>query len=152
MDGSTPGLPVPHDLPKFAQVHVHCIGDTIQPYHPLTLSSPSALNLSQHYRLFPMSQFFASDDQNTGASHSVSVLLMSIQGWFPWILTGLISLLSNGLSGVFSRSQFESINSSSFCLVYGPVLTPICDQWENHSLDYMDFCQQSNVSAFQYIV
>jgi len=48
MDGSTPGLPVPHDLPKFAQIHVYCIGNTIQPYHPLMPSSPSALNLSQH--------------------------------------------------------------------------------------------------------
>ena len=29
MDCSTPGLPVPHHLPKFAQVHVHYIGDAI---------------------------------------------------------------------------------------------------------------------------
>ena len=35
MDGSTPGFPVPHRLPEFAQVHVHCIGDAIQPSHPL---------------------------------------------------------------------------------------------------------------------
>ena len=38
--------PCPHHLPKFAQVHVHCIGDAIQPSHPLT-PSPSVLNLSQ---------------------------------------------------------------------------------------------------------
>ena len=31
MDCSTTGLPVPHYLPKFPQVHVHCIGDAIQP-------------------------------------------------------------------------------------------------------------------------
>ena len=31
----TPGFPVPHHLPKFVQVHVHCIGDAIQPSHPL---------------------------------------------------------------------------------------------------------------------
>ena len=41
MDCSTPGLSVPHHLPRFAQVHLHCIGDTIQPSHPLTPSSPS---------------------------------------------------------------------------------------------------------------
>ena len=52
MDCSTPGLPVPHHLLEFAQVHVHCIGDAIQPSHPLTPSSPSALNLSQHQGLF----------------------------------------------------------------------------------------------------
>ena len=47
-DYSMPSLPAPHHLPKFAQVHVHCIGDAIQPPHPLMCSSPSALNLSQH--------------------------------------------------------------------------------------------------------
>ena len=52
MDCSTPGLPVPHHLPKFAQVHVHCIGDAAQPSHPLMPSSPSAFNISQHQRLF----------------------------------------------------------------------------------------------------
>ena len=51
MDYSTPGLPVPHHLPEFAQVCVHSISDTIQPSHPLVPSSPSALNLSQHWGL-----------------------------------------------------------------------------------------------------
>ena len=51
MDCSTRGLPVPHHLLKFAQVHVHCIGDAIQPSHPLMPSSSSVLNLSQHQRL-----------------------------------------------------------------------------------------------------
>ena len=35
MDCSTTGLSVPHHLPKFAQVHVYCIGDAIQPSHLL---------------------------------------------------------------------------------------------------------------------
>ena len=52
MDCSTSGLPVSHHLLKFAQVHVHCIGDAIQPFHPLIPSSPPALNLPQHQRLF----------------------------------------------------------------------------------------------------
>ena len=51
-DCSTPGLPVPHHLLEFAQVHVHYIGDAVQPSHPLMPSSPSALNLSQHQGLF----------------------------------------------------------------------------------------------------
>ena len=42
----------PTHLPNFAQVHVHCIGDAIQPSHPLTPSYPSALSLSQHQGLF----------------------------------------------------------------------------------------------------
>ena len=41
----TPDLPVPHHLLKRAQIHVHCVGDAIQPYRPLTPSSLSAFNL-----------------------------------------------------------------------------------------------------------
>ena len=44
-------LPVPHHLPKFAQVHVHCISDALHP-SPLMPSTPSALNLFYHQRLF----------------------------------------------------------------------------------------------------
>ena len=47
MGCSTPGLTSPHHLPKFAQVHVHCIGEAIQPSHPLMPSFPSALKFSQ---------------------------------------------------------------------------------------------------------
>ena len=61
-----------------------------------------------------MSRLLASDDQNTGVSASASVLPVSIQGLSPLRLTGLISLLSKGLSGVFSsttvwRHQFFGI-------------------------------------------
>ena len=53
---------------------------------------------------FPMSQLFSSDDQNIAVSDSASALPMGIQGWFPLRLTGLISLLFKGLSGVLSRT------------------------------------------------
>ena len=52
MDCSTLGLLVPHHLLKFAQVHVHCFGNAIQPSHPLMPSSPSVRSLSQHQGLF----------------------------------------------------------------------------------------------------
>ena len=52
MNCSMPGLPVAHHLPKFAQVHIHCSGDAIQPSHSLTPLSPSVLKLSQHQGLF----------------------------------------------------------------------------------------------------
>ena len=47
MDYSTPGFPVFHFLPEFAQTRVHRVGDTIQPSHPL-LSPSLAFSLSQH--------------------------------------------------------------------------------------------------------
>ena len=48
----------------------------------------------------------------------------------------------------FPTPQFKSINSSTLILLYGPTLTSIHDYWKNHSFDYMDLCQQSNISAF----
>ena len=49
-------------------------------------------------------------------------------------------------------SQFESINSSTLSLLYGPTLKSICDYQKNHSFYYMDLCWQNDVSAFQYTV
>ena len=48
MNCSTPGLPVHHQLPESTQTHVHRVSDAIQPSHPLSSASPSALNPSQH--------------------------------------------------------------------------------------------------------
>ena len=56
---------------------------------------------------FLITQFFASGGQSVGASASASVLPVNIQGWFPYGLTGLISLQSNGLSSVFSNTTFQ---------------------------------------------
>ena len=54
MDCSTPGLRVHHQLQEFTQTHVHCVGDAIQPSHPLLSPSPPALNLSQDQGLFKL--------------------------------------------------------------------------------------------------
>ena len=56
---------------------------------------------------FPINWLFASGSQSTGASASGSVLLMNIQGWFPLGVTGLIFLLSKGLSRVFSSTRIQ---------------------------------------------
>ena len=57
---------------------------------------------------FPVSQLLAQSGQSTEASASASVLPMNIQGWFPLGLTGLISLLSKGLSRVFSSTTIQN--------------------------------------------
>ena len=75
MDCSTPGLPVPHHFPVFAQVHVHCIGDAVQPSHPLSPPSPPALNLFQHQGLV----------QWVGCSHQVAKGLELQHQSFQWI-------------------------------------------------------------------
>ena len=65
MNRSSPGLPVHHQLLEFTQSHVHQVGDTIQPSHPLSSPSPPALNLSQHQGLF----------QWVSSSHQVAKIL-----------------------------------------------------------------------------
>ena len=52
MNRSTPGLPVHHQLLEFTQIHVHRVGDAIQPSHPLSSPSPPAPNPSQRQGLF----------------------------------------------------------------------------------------------------
>ena len=56
---------------------------------------------------FPMSWFLTSGGQSIGASASVSVLSMNIQGWFPLVLTSLIFLQSRELSRVFSNTTLQ---------------------------------------------
>ena len=135
MDCSVPGFSVPHHLPKFAQVHVHCISDAIQTSHPLMPSSPSVLSLSQHQVLF---QWVSISDQDTAASTLVLVSCSISPSNEYWGLislkTGLISFLSKGLSGVISSTTVS--NSLAPCLLYGPALTTVCDHWEDQSLIY----------------
>ena len=52
MDWSMPGFPVHHHLSELTQIHVHRVGDAIQPSHPLSSPFPPAFNLSQHQGLF----------------------------------------------------------------------------------------------------
>ena len=52
MNCSTSGLPVHHQLLEFTQIHVHWVGDAIQPSYPLSSPSPLAPNPSQHQGLF----------------------------------------------------------------------------------------------------
>ena len=65
MDCSTPGFPVLHYLPKFAQTHVGRVNEAIQPSCLLPPPSPPALSLSQHQGLF----------QRVDSSHQVAKVL-----------------------------------------------------------------------------
>ena len=141
MDYSMSGLPVPPHLPEFAQVHVHCISDVIQPSHPLLLSFPSAFSLSQHQSLF----------QWVGCFHQVGkVLELQLQHQsFQWAFR--VDFLQNWLVWYlcFPRDSqesspappFENISSLLLYLLHGPDITTLCDYWKDHRLDYTDLCQ-----------
>ena len=116
MDCSTPGFPVLHYLPEFAQVHVHWVNDAIQPSHLPFSSCPQSFPESGS---FPMSQFFTSGGQSTGVSASASVFPMNIQDWFLLGLTDLISLKSKGLSSLlqYHSSKPSILWCSAFFMV-----------------------------------
>ena len=91
-----------------------------------------------------MRQLFKSGGQSIGTSASASGLPMNTQGWFPLGLTGLISLQSKGLSGVFSSTTVRKQKFFS-SQPYLWSLTSIHNYWKNHSFDYTDFCQKSDI-------
>ena len=74
---------------------------TISAFVALFSSCPQSLPASGS---FPVSWLFTSRGQSTGASASASAIPVNSQGWFPLGWTGLISLLSKGLSRVFSST------------------------------------------------
>ena len=79
--------------------------------HPTVSSSVALFSFCPQFfpasGSFPLSQLFASGGQSMGAS--VSVLPMSIQGWFPLRLSCLISLLSKGLSEDTVASKINKV-------------------------------------------
>ena len=129
VDCSTPGFPVLHYLPEFAQTHVPWVSDDIQPSYPLLSPSPSALNLSQNQGLF----------QWTGSlPHVAKVLELQLQHQsFQWIFrVDFIKdwLIWSPCSAKHSKKsspapQLESISSSALSL-YGRALTSVHDYWK----------------------
>ena len=106
-DCSIPGFLVIHYLPEFAQTHVHWASDAIQSSHPLLPLSPLTLSVFQYQGSFPVCWHLLSGGQSIAASATASVLPRSIQSWFLLGLAGWISLLSKGLSGVFSSTTVQ---------------------------------------------
>ena len=97
-------LPVLHSLPELDPSSC-----PLNHWCYLTISSSATLfsfclQSSPGSGSFPMSWLFASGSQIIGASFSVSVLPMNIQGWFPLGLSALISLQAKGLSRVYSST------------------------------------------------
>ena len=70
----------------------------------LLLLPPSIFPKSES---FQTSQFFTSSGQNIGVPASASDLPVNIQDWFPLGWIGWISLLSKGLSRVFSNTTVQ---------------------------------------------
>ena len=112
MDCSTPGFRVLHYLTEFAQTHVHCVGDAIQPSHSLSSPSP-AFNLSQHQGLFKWVRWpkCGRFSFNINPSNEYS-------GLISFRMDRLDLLAVQKLSRVFSNTtvQKHQFFSTQFCL------------------------------------
>ena len=143
MDCRKPGFPVLHHLPRTCSNSWATLGCNPHNYilWHLLLLLPSIL---PSIRVFCNEFALCIRGQSIGDSASASVLPMDIQDWFPLGLTGMISLLSKGLSRIsnttiekyqFFDAQSSLWSNSNF----------IHDYWKNHSFDYMDLYWQSIV-------
>ena len=133
MDCSMPGSLVLHHLPEFAQTHIHWVNDAIQPFHPLSVVPfSSCLQSFPASGSFPVSQFFASGGQITGASASDS---NEYSGLISFRMDWLDLLAVQDSQESSPTPPFKSINSLMLSFLYGPTLTSIHDHWKNHSFD-----------------
>ena len=128
---SMPGLSVHHQLSEPTQIHVHWVGDAIQPSRPLLPPSPPAFNLSQHQGLFKW----------VSSLHQIAkVLEFQLQHQsFQWtprtdLLVGSPCCPRDSQESS-PTPQFKSINSLVLSFLYSPTLTSIHDYWKNRSLD-----------------
>ena len=103
--------------------------ESVMPSNHLILCCPLLLlpAIFPSIRAFSNKSAFHIRWPSIGVSASASVLSMSIQGWFPLGLTGLVSLQSKELPKSSPAPQFKIINSSTLCLLYSPTLTCIHD-------------------------
>ena len=147
MDCSMLGFPDLHNLPEFAQTHVHWVDDAIQPYHPLPPPSPLALNLSQHQSLFQWVDFLHQVAKVLELQLQLSISPSSeYSGLISFRIEWLDILAVQGT--LKSLLQLKSIDLLARSLLYGSTLTSVHDYWKNHSFDYLDLCPQSDVSDF----
>ena len=119
MDCSKPGSFVFHcllkSLLKRMSIESVMLSNHIILCHPLPLL-PSVF---PSIRVFPVSQLFTLGGHSIGVSASAAVLQRNIQGWYPLGLTGLISLLSRGLTSLLQHhnSNVSILWHSTFFMI-----------------------------------
>ena len=115
--------------------------------HP-TISS-SDIPFSSHLQSFPalgsfqISQLFTSGGQSIGVSASSEHSGLTFR--MDWL--NLLSVQGT-LKCMLQHHSLKASILQQLSFLYGLTLTYIHDYWKNHNFDWMDLCQQSNVSAF----
>ena len=130
-------LTISWNLPKFISITLVMPSSHLILCHPLFLLPsifPSIMVFSSELAILITWPKYSSFSFNISPFSDYSGLISFKIDWFD-------------LLAVQGAPQFQSINSLSLYLLYVKVST-ICDCWKDHSLDYTDFCCQSDVFAF----
>ena len=140
MDCIMPGFPA---LWEFAQRHNHWVYDAIQESHLLSPPSPPALNLAQCQGLF----------QRVSSLHQMTKVLELQHQSFQWIFRidflridwSDLLVIRGTLKSLLQHHSWKAaiLRHSAFFMVQ--LSHPYV---KNHSFDYTDLCQQSDVSGF----
>ena len=123
--------------------------ESVMPSNYLILCHPLLLPPS----IFPSIRIFT---KWVSSSHQVAKILELQHQSFQWL--SRVDILEDWLvwsacSPTDSQEssptpQFKRTNSSALSLLYSSTFTCIYGYWKNHSFDYTDLCQQSDVFAF----
>ena len=148
MDCSTPGFAVLSSLLEFSKFMSI---ESMMPSSHLILCCLLLLLPS----IFPSIRVFSNESAlcirwpkyssfifSISPSNQYSGLISFRIDWFD--LFAVQGILKSLLQHTVQKHQFLTLLS----LVYGPILTSTHNYWKNHSFHYMDFCWQSDVSAF----
>ena len=107
MDCITPGFPVYHQLSELTQTHLHHISDVIQPSLPLSSPSPPPFNFPQYQGLCTSESVLRIRwPKYWSFSFNISPC-NEYSGLISFRMDGWISLLSKGLSRVFSNTTVQ---------------------------------------------
>ena len=135
-----PGFPVHHQLPEPIRTQVYQVGDAIQPSHPVSSPSPPVFHLPQHQGLF----------QRVCSSHLVAkVLALKLQHQSFNEYSGLVSFRIEWFDLLAVQGTLQSLlqhHSSSLQRSTCFTVQLSHPYMKKHSSDWMDLCQQSNVS------
>ena len=132
---SMPGFPVHHQFQEPIQTHIPCLGDAMQPSHPLSsvflLPSffPSIRVFSNESVLHIRWPKYWSFSFNISPSTEYSGLISFRMDWWD------LPAVQQEVQESSPTPQFKSINSSVLSFLYSPNLTSIHDYWKNHSFD-----------------
>ena len=139
---STPGLPVHHQFPEFAQTHIHRVSDAIQPSHPLSSPSlpapipPSIRVFSNELVLCIRWPKYWSFSFSISPSNEHPGVISFRMCWLDLLaVQGTLESLLQHHSSLALSEVHQHISSLMLSFLHSPTLTFIHGHWKNHSLD-----------------